>query len=111
MSKEWRHLSAEEMEDRGVEWGDEIYHDLHRSAKMLSKKEQETVKLARDQIMRTLDLLTSSTPAEVTEEWAEWALDLVKAAMYARNCTRAVFVKASGDKLPESWERLEGSLH
>ena len=109
--KKARELSAEEMEEKGVEWGEELFHDLNRSAMLLDESDQEVVEKARRALMQTLDLLTSSVPPEPTEEHLEYAHGMCKHAVYFRNVIRRTFLKSEGYELPEKWERIEGSVH
>ena len=82
-----------------------------RGLQTLDEEDQEIVTKARDALMQTLDLLTSSTPKQPTEEWAGWAFDMAKHAVYFRNLIRRSFLQSEGYEMPEKWERIEGSVH
>lgn len=109
--KKAKELSAEEMQEAGMEWGEELGHDLHRGTQALDEDDQEIVEKARRALMQTLDLLTSSVPPEPTEEHLEYAHGMCKHAVYFRNVIRRTFLKSEGYELPEKWERIEGSVH
>lgn len=109
--KNAKELSLEEMEDADVDWGEELFLDIQRGTQTLGEDDQAIVEKSREALLQTLGLLTSSTPAEPTEEWAAWAYDLIKHAMYFRNCVRGCYLKSEGYEMPEKWQRLEGSIH
>ena len=110
MTKEAKELPSEEMRERG-EWGEHLELDLHRSTITLDDDVAETVKMARGNLFSLLDLITSAVPQEPEEEWGNWIYDQVKLAVYMRNIVRAAFLKSEGYEMPESWERIEGTLH
>ena len=62
----------EAMERGGLEWGENLEIDLHRSAQLLSSEEQETVRLARENLLALLDMITASVPPEPSEEHLEF---------------------------------------
>lgn len=109
--KKARELSTDEMQEAGVEWGEELYHDLNRGTQTLDEEDQEIVEKARDALMRVLDLLTSSVPPEPTEEHLEYVHSMCKHAVYFRNCIRRCYLASEGYEMPEKWERIEGSVH
>ena len=109
--KEARELTPEEMEEKGAEWGSELFHDLNRGTQTLDEKDREVVEKSREALMQTLDLLTSSVPPEPSEEHLEFAHKMCKHAVYFRNCIRRCFLESEGCELPPEWQRIEGSVH
>ena len=104
-------LSPEEMQQAGVEWGEELYADLYRSTQTLDEDDQKVVEKSREALLATLDVMTSSVPPEPTEEHLEYVHDYCKHALYFRNVIRGLFLQSEGHELPEKWKRIEGSVH
>ena len=108
---EVKERSVEEMEAQGVIWGEELYADLHRSTQTLDDKDQEVVAKTREALLATLDVMTSSVPPEPSQEHLEYVHDYCKHAVYFRNVIRSLFLQSEGYEMPETWQRIEGSVH
>ena len=109
--KEAKELSAEEQIDAGIEWGEELHIDLHRSTQTLDEDGQEVVAKTREALMCVLGAMTSSVPPEPTQEHLQFVHDHCKHAIYFRNVIRGLFLQSEGYDLPEKWERVGGSVH
>lgn len=115
MGKQAKFLEPEEIEEAmergGLEWGENLDLDLHRSVIALDEDGQEAVRLARENLLALLDIITASVPPEPSEEHLEFVHTHCRHAIHMRNIVRAVFLKSEGHELPEKWERLEGTVH
>ena len=105
-------LSAEDMEERGVAWGEELRMDIYElGTQAMSDGEREVIEKAREGLWQLLDIMTASVPPKPSEEHLEYVHGMCKTALFFRNTVRGTFLKAQGHELPEEWERLEGTVH
>ena len=96
--------SPEEMEASGVDYAEELYLDMNRSAQLLSVEHQEVVDNARALLEETLGRLSSHIPEEgkAKAEDIVRLTRLVATALKARNTIRYCFLKSDGYEMAES---------